>query len=727
MPTLPPRFCDHCHTQTNGTRRLKCTRCERKVCRPCVASPPSSPTICIRCAPAVPSLSPYISPPSSSLPTDPVTTYADAVVSGRITANRWVRLACQRHLDDLKRDDLYFDPIRAQQVIDFFRLVLRLSTGKWEGRPFTLLDFQEFIQGSIFGWYWKDPADRWIDDKGHTHYKRRRFEVAYIEISKGAGKSPLAAGTGIFMAIGDRTPRAECFFAASKKEQAQVSFQYAVAMADLSPLLKSRFVKAGQNPCWQLSDPKTGGSYLRPIASDDRKSGPTVHFCGADELHEHPDDIVLSMMRQGMKGENPLLYITTNSGTDRTSVCWQQRLQATQMLEGKIPNDSLFAYICGLDDEELKVMGLMKQERGEAPIQTQDPIDFLLAHEELWIKANPAIGRVRSFEYVRKRLTEAKGLPAQRNRVLRLQFCVWTDSQTVWIPDSIWMGCADTSLASRIPHPKFGEITRLEEELIGKRCYMGIDLAHGAGFHALILIFPDDEGRRSQELLDLRLRRGDTITSVAIAGEEGEEEVEEREDSAPSISDPNNQIYTLLEYFFMDREAFDTRALEQSIFHVWREDGDLEVWPSIVALGSLLSFITGTLMTRYSISACAYDPAFVSPQMALNLEQAGLKMVTWEQQYRLMHAPITEAERRAKVGLWRHRGHPIMRWMLGNVNLETDRGGRHIIDKRRLKENVDGPSALATGLGWCMRDNRGEEKGSVYERRGVLVFEDVYL
>lgn len=727
MPTLPPRFCDHCHTQTNGSRRLKCTRCDRKVCRPCIASPPASPTICIRCVPSVPSLAPYISPPSSPLPSDPVTTYADAVVSGRVLANKWVRLACRRHLDDLKRDDLYFDAKKAQQHIDFFRLILRLSSGKWEGRPFILLDFQEFIQGSVFGWYWRDPRDRWVDSAGDTHYKRRRFEVVYFEAPKGLGKSPMAAGTVIFCAIGDGIPRSECFCFASKKDQAYVTFNFVLAMIEQSPLLRARFLKTGEKVCQQVTDPKTKGSYIRPVASDDRKSGPTVHCAAGDELHEHADDIVLSMMRQGMKGENPLLYLTTNSGTDRTSVCWQQRLQATQMLEGKIPNDSLFAYICGLDDEELKVMGLMKQERGEAPIETQDPIDFLLAHEELWIKANPAIGRVRSFEYVRKRLTEAKGLPAQRNRVLRLQFCVWTDSQTVWIPDSVWMGCADPSLSSRVSHPKFGEMTRLEEELIGKRCYMGMDLAHGAGFHALTLIFPDDEGRMSQELLDLRLKRGDTITAVAIEGDEGEEDVSEKVDLSPSVKDPNNQIYTLLDYFFMDREAFDLRAQDQSIFHVWREDGDLEVWPEIVALGSLLSFITGTLMQRYVIEACAYDPAFVSPQMALNLEQAGLKMVTWEQQYRLMHAPIAEAERRAKVGLWRHRGHPIMRWMMGNVNLETDRGGRHIIDKRRLKENVDGPSALATGLGWCMRANKGEEKGSVYERRGVLVFEDAYL
>lgn len=768
MPTTPliPRYCDHCHTQTNGTTRRRCQGCNRLICSSCNVAIPVKyvPVVCVRChqegkvkTVVRPEIAGTTTPETDQSPTelsidlsdrspdplisqDPVTTYARAIVSGAILANRWVKLACQRHLSDLTRDDLFFDTKRAQQIIDFFRLFLRLSTGRWEGKPFVLLDFQEFIQGSIFGWYWRDPADKWTDQKGVVHYRRRRFEVVYIEAPKGLGKSPMSAGTGIFCTSWDNNPRAECFFFASKKEQAEVSFGFVLAMIDQSPFLKARFLKTGEKKVLQVTDPKTG-SYIKPIASDDKKSGPTVHFAGGDELHEHPDDVVVSMMRQGMKGDNPLLYLTTNSGTDRTSVCWQQRLQATQMLTGSIPNDSLFAYICGLDDEELKVMGLMKPERDDPPITTQDPIDFLLAHEELWIKANPAIGRVRSYEYVRKRLVEAKGLPSQRNRVLRLNFCVWTDSLTVWIPDSVWIGCGDVSLSNRVVHPRFGVMTRLEQELIGKRCYGGLDMARGAGFHAVVLLFPDDEGVLSQEVLDRRLING----SVDLPEPRFHEEVVDADqyrydnqlnvwlcpcggmvinracdrcgrqiryksregESAPSIRDPNNQLYSLLEFYFMDEEAFSLRAQDSGIFHTWREDGDLFVHPEILALGSLADFITGTLSTRYSISELAYDPAFVSPQIALNLEQAGVKMVEWVQQYRLMDAPIREAERRCKVGLFRHRAHPITRWHMQNAETVEDRGGRRILNKARLTQNIDGASALVTGLGWAMRSNQG--------------------
>lgn len=629
-------------------------------------------------------------------PTDPVTTYAQAIVSGLIPANKWVKLACQRHLNDLTRTDIYFDVKRAQQHIDFFRLILKLSAGKWEGKPFILLDFQEFIQGSLFGWYYTDG--------------RRRFETAYIEMSKGAGKSPCAAGTSIFMAIGDRTPRAECFFAASKKEQARVSFEFAVAMVDLSPLLKERFVKAGQTPCWQIADSKTGAT-IRPIASDDRKSGPTVHFCGIDELHEHPDDLVLSMMRQGMKGDNPLLYITTNSGTDRTSVCWQQRQQACRMLDGTIPNDSLFAYICGLDDEELKIMGLMKADHGER-VERQDPIDYLLAHEELWIKANPAIGRVRSYEYVRKRLIEAKGIPAQRNRVLRLNFCVWTDAVTVWIPDSVWSACGDVSLSTQLNHPMHGRMTKLEERLLGHRCFGGIDLARNNGFSALALIFPDDEGTLSQELLDRRIARGD-FPGVDIHTDR-EDDADETETGSdiyiPSISDPNNQVYSILEYYFIDRATFQTRAKENGIFYTWEEQGDILVYPGdAFDPGMLQDMIASRIVPRYRIEAIAYDPTFAH-QLVLNLTNLKLTMVEWRQNHVRMDAPVVEVSRRAKAGLWRHRLHPVTSWMMANVDIETDHGGRQRIKKDKAAKDVDGPVAIANALGYCMLANVGVKK-----------------
>ena len=142
---------------------------------------------------------------------DPVEKYARRVVEGKEAAGPLVRLAGERHLRDLERDDLVWDWPAAQRILDFFGDFLCLNGGEFEGEPFDLHESQLFIVGSLFGW---KTADGW-----------RRFRVAYIEEPKGNGKSPLAAGIGLFMLMADGEPRAEVYSAAVDKDQAAIWFK----------------------------------------------------------------------------------------------------------------------------------------------------------------------------------------------------------------------------------------------------------------------------------------------------------------------------------------------------------------------------------------------------------------------------------------------------------------------------------------------------------------------
>ena len=84
----------------------------------------------------------------------PVEAYARAVLEGRIVAGRLVRLACQRHTDDLATGasrGLLWDPTAARHALDFFGH-LRHSTGEWAHQPFVLQPWQAFVVGSLFGW-----------------------------------------------------------------------------------------------------------------------------------------------------------------------------------------------------------------------------------------------------------------------------------------------------------------------------------------------------------------------------------------------------------------------------------------------------------------------------------------------------------------------------------------------------------------------------------------------
>ena len=140
-------------------------------------------------------------------------------MSGKIVAGPHVRNACRRHLLDKKegpKRGLEFRPDLAEDAFGFFRDVLRLSEGQFDGEPFVLHPSQEFIVGSLFGWVQADG--------------KRRFRRAYIEQGKGNGKSPLAGGIGLYGMVADGEAGAQIYAAAAKRDQAGILFADAVKM-----------------------------------------------------------------------------------------------------------------------------------------------------------------------------------------------------------------------------------------------------------------------------------------------------------------------------------------------------------------------------------------------------------------------------------------------------------------------------------------------------------------
>jgi hypothetical protein len=260
-----------------------------------------------------------------------------------MVAGPHVRNAALRHLADLEHAPgrgFTWNLEAAMGAVDFFPDVLRLNGGQFEGRPFELHPSQVFIVGSLFGWQRADDS--------------RRFRRAYIEIGKGNGKSPLAAGIGMYCLLADGEPRAEIYAAASKMDQAKVLFRDAIAMYEQSPALYKRLIPSGSQDVWNLADPQSG-SFFRPIASDRGQSGPRPSCALCDEVHEHRDGTMIEMLERGFKWRRqPLLVMITNSGTDRQSACWQEHLHAVRVAAGTMAPDDDATFIGEpIDDQDL--------------------------------------------------------------------------------------------------------------------------------------------------------------------------------------------------------------------------------------------------------------------------------------------------------------------------------------------------------------------------------------
>lgn len=345
---------------------------------------------------------------STSVADNPVTAYAKAVVKGDIVAGPHVRAECRRHLDDLEnagKRGFVFDVDAAMRVINFFPDVLRLNGGKFEGMPFELHPSQKFKVGSLFGWRRKDNG-------------RRRFTRFYNEEGKGNGKSPLIAGIGLYCLTADGEERAEVYAAGKDKDQSMVLFRDAVAMVDQSPSLSRRIHKSGVNPVWQLAFKQTN-SFFKPISKEQASSGPRPSCALCDEIHEHKDRDSIDMLERGFKfREQPLLIMITNSGTDRNSICYEERTHAIKVANGDLEDDTTLSYVCALDD-------------GDDPLG--DP--------SCWVKVNPLLGVVIKEEYLAKAVKQAKDIPGKQNSILRLHFCVWTDSVDSWLSRDTLQPC----------------------------------------------------------------------------------------------------------------------------------------------------------------------------------------------------------------------------------------------------------------------------------------------
>jgi phage terminase large subunit-like protein len=372
------------------------------------------------------------------------------VRDGLVVAGPLVRLACARHLTMRTLaaaghpKGYAFDEAAADVALDFFEQSLVLSdTADDDGikQAFRLLPYQVFILGNLFGW------------KRPTGY--RLYRDAYIETGKGSGKTPLLAGIGLYGLVMDGEQSPYIVSAANSQKQARFLWNDAKGMVENSPDLRPPVVEVNANA---LVYPANDGRF-EPVSSEKRGlDGPRPHMGLMDEVHEHISGDVVGKIRAGAKRrKQPLFVEITNAGFDRTSICWAHHEHSRQILQGISEDDAWFAYVCGLDE-------------------TDDP----LTQPACWPKANPGLPMLPTLEYLEREVEKARNIPADANLVLRLNFCVWTQSQSRFFDPAQWAACA--SMVA-------------DAELLGQPCFAGFDSGQTDDFSALALVWAMEDGR----------------------------------------------------------------------------------------------------------------------------------------------------------------------------------------------------------------------------------------
>jgi phage terminase large subunit-like protein len=583
---------------------------------------------------------------------DAVEAYARDVTEGRIVAGKLVKLACQRHLRDLKEGPargLRWDREAAERVLQFFGFLRLPADGEIDGIPFSLQPFQQFIVGSLFGWKGSDD--------------RRRFRTAYVEQGKGNGKTPLAAGIGLYGLVADGEAAAEIYPAATTREQAGILFRDAKRMAEASPVLREALDIGLNNLAYLPTD-----SFMRPVSSEHRGlDGKRPHICLIDEVHEHPTALVVDKMRAGTKARRQaLIFEITNSGCDRTTVCWQHHSYSANVLQGIVDNDSWFAYVCQLDP-----CAACEAEGKIQPTENCPQCDHW-DDERVWLKANPGLDAILPSKYLREQVAEAKGMPSKEGIVKRLNFCIWTEVATRAIPMDRWDACA-------------GKVDLAW--LRGREAYGGLDIGATSDFTAFVCLFPHDDEEKVELLVD---------------------------PSAPPDQQKQKIVrrsYTMREFFWLPEHPVRRDERTMLMFDGWRRAGLVKTTPGEVVDYDVV-FRDIVALTEpphsYYFAKVNFDRGFQGCHLGTRLlSHFGQLVVTYMPQGIVsMNPPFREVQEMLLTGRLHHSGHPVMRWMAANCASEQ-RGGLVKPSKDKSTEKIDGITALTMAMAPAMicKDN----------------------
>lgn len=359
--------------------------------------------------------------------------------------------------------DSYYDKDAADYAVNFIEC-LSHTKGKWSGKPFELIDWQEQIIRDIFGT---------LKPNGY-----RQFNTAYIEIPKKMGKSELAAAVALLLCCGDGEERAEVYGCAADRQQASIVFEVAADMVRMSPALSKRvkILSATKRIVFQ----PTNSFYQVLSAEAYSKHGFNIHGVVFDELHTQPNRKLFDVMTKGSGDARtqPLYFLITTAGSDTKSICFETHQKAKDLLEGRKVDPTFYPVIYGADESD----------------DWTDP--------KVWKKANPSLGITVGIDKVKAACESAKQNPAEENTFRQLRLNQWVKQAVRWMPMDKWDKCA---------------FAVNEEDLLGRVCYGGLDLSSSIDITAFVLVFPpEDEDDKyvvlpyfwlPEETLNLRVNR----------------------------------------------------------------------------------------------------------------------------------------------------------------------------------------------------------------------------
>jgi len=336
-------------------------------------------------------------------------------------------------------DEYYYDAKAGNRAVSFIQNEIRLTKGRWKGKPFRLKPWQKDLVRCLFGWKSRKTG-------------LRRYRNVFLYVPRKNGKSQLIAAIANYLLFCDGENDAEIYIGASNRAQALTLYKMAEEMlrqnADLWKEVRPRETTKEIIANWD-------NSKIQAISSDALSAhGYSPSAAIIDELHAQPNGALLEALRTGMGArEQPLMFYITTADLDRESICNDELEYAKAVRDGKIIDARYFPVVFETDKEA----------------DWTDP--------KVWAIANPTFPDTPSLDFLSGELVAAKKSRRLEASFKRLYLNMRTASNEGWLDMDAW---------------RMGSLEFDEDELAGKKCYAGIDLSSKSDMTTLQLLFPDD-------------------------------------------------------------------------------------------------------------------------------------------------------------------------------------------------------------------------------------------
>ena len=546
--------------------------------------------------------------------------YATKVVSGKIVASKFIIQQAKRYLVDLERDDLYFDL-------------------KWHNKVYMWFEKVCYVPELNAPVPLPLPHAFWLEQLHCLRYKenkRRKYKIAYIQVARKQFKTFYAACNSLFGLIWGEDKNAQIMCGANSRDQAIICTEMMGKIIKKSPILKE-YQDDGKIETFTQKKKVTEILYDNPDEDNPENSvlsrveamprdmgdGGNPSEVIIDEFHEATDMSLLETMKSGQAlRKEPLILVITSCGFNKESPCYTNlRDKSVKILNGTVEDDRFLPIMFELDKES----DWDKQ-------------------EEL-IKSNPMIPYWETLAgYLEDRVAEAKLDPTTEVGVKIKNCGIWVDAPETWLSSDLLL------------QNNHG-IT--EEELLGKDCYTGLDLAKSDDLNAFAMVFPD-------------VRPGITCVKMMFW----------------IPKDKVNQ----------NRDHVDYRR--------WVQQGYMIMQDGNVADHMKIAQDIIKEVKKYNLISFGYDAKYaimaILPMMADAGYEAELKPVG--QGFTLSPA-VVQMQNEIKLKQFDLMDNKVLLWNFSNTVMAMGQQGDQYPAKNKSGNKIDGVSALLTGYTEVMRLN----------------------